>query len=191
MFSTYFELGMLHIADLDAYDHMLFILALIAVYQLIDAKRIIFLVTAFTLGHSLTLALATLEVVRVNSAYIEFLIPVTILITALSNIFRGRNAGKGPMGWKYFLAAFFGLIHGFGFSNYLRALLGKEQDIFIPLLAFNLGVEVGQIIIVLIILVTATLLFQIFRFKHRDWILVISGACAGIAAILAKDTVFW
>jgi hypothetical protein len=95
------------------------------------------------------------------------------------------------MGWKYFLATFFGLIHGMGFSNYLRALLSKEQEVFIPMLGFNLGVEIGQLIIVLIILAIGTLSIQVFRFKHRDWILVMSGMCAGIALILAKDTVFW
>ncbi len=191
MFSTYFELGIRHIADVNAYDHMVFLLALIAVYQLIDLKRIVLLVTAFTIGHSITLILATLELIKVETKYIEFLIPITILITAITNLIQGRSASKGAMGWKYFLAIFFGLIHGMGFSNYLRVLLSKEQDVFIPMLGFNLGVEVGQLFIVLVILVIGTLSFQVFRFKHRDWILVISGACAGIALILAKNTVFW
>jgi hypothetical protein len=170
---------------------MVFLLALIAVYQLIDLKRIVLLVTAFTIGHSITLVLATLELIKVETKYIEFLIPITILITAITNLIQGRSASKGAMGWKYFLATFFGLIHGMGFSNYLKALLSKEQDVFIPMLGFNLGVEVGQLFTVLVILVIGTLSFQLFRFKHRDWILVISGACAGIALILAKNTVFW
>lgn len=191
MFSTYFELGIRHIADLDAYDHMLFLLTLIAVYRLVDLKRIVFLVTAFTIGHSLTLALATLDLVRVRSEYVEFLIPVTILITAITNLVRSSKAGKGSVAWKYFLAGFFGLIHGFGFSNYLKSLLGSESDLFIPLLAFNLGVEAGQIAIVLIILILETILFQLFRFKHRDWILVISGAGLGISLVLVQNTVFW
>jgi len=191
MFSTYFELGIRHIADLDAYDHMLFILALIAGYRVTDLKRIVLLVTAFTLGHSLTLALSTLDLVKVRSEYVEFLIPVTILLTAITNLVRGSQSGVGNMAWKYSLAAFFGLIHGFGFSNYLKALLGNEGDVFVPLLAFNIGVEVGQIIIVLAILILEIILFQILRFKHRDWILVVSGACLGIALILVKDTIFW
>ncbi|MCZ4409871.1 HupE/UreJ family protein [Cryomorphaceae bacterium 1068] len=191
MFSTYFELGVRHIADINAYDHMVFLLALIAVYQLIDLKKIVLLVTAFTIGHSITLVLATLDLINVESKYIEFLIPITILITAITNLIQGRSAGKGAMGWKYFLATFFGLIHGMGFSNYLQAILSKQQDLFIPMLGFNLGVELGQLIIVLVILIIGTLSFQVFRFKHRDWILVISGACAGAALILAKDTVFW
>ncbi|MFT5973132.1 MAG: hypothetical protein ACJAZC_003088 [Cryomorphaceae bacterium] len=191
MLSTYFELGIRHIADINAYDHIVFLLALIAVYQLIDLKRIVLLVTAFTIGHSITLVLATLELVKIESRYIEFLIPITILITAITNLAQGRSASKSAMGWKYFLATFFGLIHGLGFSNYLNALLSREQDVFIPMLGFNLGVEIGQLVIVLIILAIGTLSFQVFRFKHRDWILVISGVCAGIALILAKDTVFW
>jgi hypothetical protein len=191
MFSTYFELGIRHIVDINAYDHMVFLLALIAVYQLIDLKKVVLLVTAFTIGHSITLVLATLELVKVETKYIEFLIPITILIAALTNIIHGKSAGKGAMGWKYFLATFFGLIHGMGFSNYLRALLSKEQDVFVPMLGFNLGVEFGQLIIVLVILLFGTLGSQVFRFKHRDWILVISGACVGIALILAKNTVFW
>lgn len=191
MFSTYFELGVRHIADIDAYDHMVFLLALIAVYQLIDLKKIVLLVTAFTVGHSITLVLATLELIKVETEYIEFLIPITILITAISNLIQGRSAGKGAMGWKYFLATFFGLIHGLGFSNYLSALLTKEQDVLIPMLGFNLGVEVGQLAIVLVIMFVGILSFQVFRFKHRDWILVLSGFCAGIALILAKNTVFW
>lgn len=191
MFSTYFELGIRHVADINAHDHMVFLLALIAVYRLIDLKKIVLLVTAFTIGHTLTLVLATLQLIRVETQYIEFLIPITILITAFTNIIQGRSIGKGAMGWKYFLATFFGLIHGLGFSNYLLSLLSKEQDVFIPLLGFNLGVEFGQLVIVVFILLIETISFQLFRFKHRDWILVISGACAGIAIILAKQTAFW
>ena len=191
MFSTYFDLGIRHIADINAYDHMVFLLALIAVYQLIDLKKIVLLVTAFTLGHSITLILATLDLLKVDTKYIEFLIPITILITAITNLIQGRGKGKGAMGWKYFLAVFFGLIHGMGFSNYLRALISKEQDVFVPMLGFNLGVEAGQLVIVLVILVIGMLSFQVFRFKHRDWILVTSGVCIGISLILAKNNVFW
>lgn len=189
-FSAYFELGLRHIADFDAYDHMLFILVLIAVYQIIDIKRIVILITAFTLGHSITLILATTGLIRVSSAWVEFLIPVTIFITAVINIVKGK-AGKGNLFWAYFLAAFFGLIHGLGFSNYLQMLLSREGELFVPLVAFNLGIELGQLLIVGVILIVSVIAFQLFRFKQRDWILVISGAGVGIALILAKDAVFW
>jgi len=190
-FSTYFELGLRHIADLDAYDHMLFLLALICVYQLIDGIKILILVTAFTLGHSLTLFLATTDILRVNDDWVEFLIPVTILFTSISHLVRGRKAKSDNMFWPYFFAAFFGLIHGLGFSNYLRMLLREEGELFIPLLAFNIGIEVGQVLIVVAILILYELLFRLLRFKHREWILVVSGATAGISLILMKEAAFW
>lgn len=188
-FSTYFELGLRHIADLNAFDHIVFLIALICVYQLIDLKRVVLLVTAFTIGHSVTLILATLDVIRVNDDWVEFLIPVTIFFTAAGHIWRGRKSNY--LFLSYFLAAFFGLIHGLGFSNYLRALLGKQDEIVTPLVAFNLGIEVGQLLIVLVIMLISIVVFQVFRFKHRDWILVVAGACAGIALVLIKDAIFW
>jgi hypothetical protein len=188
-FSTYFELGWLHIFDFSAIDHILFLLVMICVYQVIDLKRVVLIVTAFTIGHSLTLILATLNVIRVDSDWVEFLIPLTILVTAIGHIWRGRKSST--MFWSYFLAAFFGLIHGLGFSNYLRALLGKQDSIVAPLLAFNLGIEVGQIAIFLAVMLVSMLVFQVFRLKHRDWILVVAGGCAGAAILLLKDAIFW
>ncbi len=190
-FTTYFELGLRHIADFDAYDHMLFLLALVCVYQFIDGIKILILVTAFTLGHSLTLFLATTGLVTVHEEWIEFLIPLTILITSIGNIARGRQGRQSSMFWPYMLAAFFGLIHGMGFSNYLRMLLSEQGELFVPLLAFNIGIEVGQVAIVIGILVLYEAAFRLLRFKHRDWILVISGATAGIALVLMKEAVFW
>lgn len=190
-FSTYFELGLRHIADLDAYDHMLFLLALVCVYQITDAIKVLILVTAFTLGHSLTLFLATTQIVTIREDWIEFLIPLTILITALGNLVRGREKRGSSMFWPYALAAFFGLIHGMGFSNYLRMLLSGEGELFVPLVAFNIGIEVGQVGIVIVILLLRELLFRVFRFKHHDSILVLSGAAAGIALVLLKEAVFW
>ena len=190
MFSTYLELGLRHIADFDAYDHMVFLLALVASYQIMDVKRMFWLVTSFTVGHSFTLILSTLNLVSINSDYVEFLIPLTILITAIANLIQGKRRAGSSMGVNYALAVFFGLIHGLGFSGYLKAILGKG-DTFIPLLGFNIGVELGQLIIVVAIMLIGSLLFRVFRFKHRDWILVISGICAGVALVLAKETVFW
>jgi len=190
MFSTYFELGLRHIADIDAYDHMVFLLALIAVYQFKDIKKIFWLVTAFTVGHSLTLALSALQLVQINAAYIEFLIPMTILFTAVSNLVLGLRKGKNNVKLSYLLTLFFGLIHGLGFSGYLKSILGKT-DVLIPLIAFNLGVEVGQLIIVLVVMLSTTLLWKVFRLNQQHWVLVISGICIGVALVLAKQTVFW
>ena len=188
-FQLYFTLGQEHILDYkNGYDHILFVLALCAVYLVRDWKKILILVTAFTIGHSITLALATLSIVSVNADVIEFLIPLTIFITAVSNLFKKeelRNS-KGIQ-LNYVFALFFGLIHGLGFSNYLRALLGKDRSILSQLLAFNLGLEFGQIIVVAIFLLIAFLLVDLLTISRRDWKMVLSSAIAGIALILMKD----
>lgn len=189
-FTLYFELGMRHITALAAVDHILFLLALVSVYQLADLKKVIILVTAFTIGHSITLGLATFDLIRVDAAWIEFLIPVTIFIVAFFNMLKGKSAAKQRLGLTFILTIFFGFIHGLGFSNYLRSLLAEGGDMFWPLLGFNVGIEVAQILIVLAILILAQLLFQVFRFKQRDWILVVCGMCMGGALMLMKETFF-
>lgn len=192
-FELYFVLGKDHILDYaNGYDHILFVIALCALYQLRDWRQVLVLVTAFTLGHSVTLALATLGIINVKVSLIEFLIPVTILITAGSNIFKNEDTFTGrPVQINYFYAAFFGLIHGMGFSNYLRSILGRDKSIISQLLAFNLGLEFGQIIIVAIFLVASFILVDLFGVNRRDWKLVISSAVAGIALILIKDKWIW
>jgi len=188
-FSLYFGLGKDHILDyVNGYDHILFVLALCAVYLIRDWKKILILVTAFTIGHSITLALATLKIVTVNAQLIEFLIPLTIFITAVSNLFK-KEVLSNEKGFQvnYLYAVFFGLIHGLGFSNYLRAILGKDQSILSQLLAFNLGLEFGQIIVVAIFLTFAFLLVDFLKVNRRDWKMVLSSAIAGIALILMKD----
>lgn len=191
-FGLYFELGMDHILDVNGYDHILFIIALCAIYVLHDWKRVLILVTAFTIGHSITLALATLRIVNFDSEVIEFLIPVTILITALLNIFKKeRTIQASKIQTNYLLALFFGLIHGLGFSNFLRSILGQEKSIVSPLLAFNIGLEVGQIIIVAVFLIISFILVDIFGVKRRDWRLIISSAVGGIALMLMFETKFW
>ena len=148
-FWMFFELGREHIADLSGYDHILFIAALCIGYLPKDWKKILILVTAFTVGHSITLALSALDAVTVSAEWIEFLIPVTIMITALINILRKDVERKQRVvSLEFLLASFFGLIHGLGFSNYLKSLLGKDTSIINQLLAFNIGLEIGQLLIV-------------------------------------------
>jgi hypothetical protein len=192
-FNLYFGLGKDHILDYaNGYDHILFVIALCAVYISRDWRRVLILVTAFTIGHSITLALSTLRIVNVNPALIEFLIPLTIFITAVSNLFKSETAiVEKPMQMNYVYAAFFGLIHGLGFSNYLRGILGREKSIFTPLLAFNLGLEVGQIIIVVLFMSVCFVLVDLFGLNRRDWKMVISSAIAGIALVLMKNNMFW
>ena len=186
MFQLYLKLGIEHIADIQGYDHILFVAMLCAVYTFKEWKKVLILVTAFTIGHSLTLALATLNIISVSTAWVEFLIPVTIFITALGDLVTGKP-GNVSAKVKYALALFFGLIHGLGFSNYLRSLLGKNDSIILPLFAFNIGVELGQIMIVLCILILTALLLHLFRVKQRDWILILAGAGAGIALTLMLE----
>ena len=186
MFRLYLELGVEHIADLQGYDHILFVAMLCAVYVFKDWKQVLILITAFTIGHSLTLALATLHIVRASNIWVEFLIPVTIFITAVWNIVTGKPDHTSAS-IKYGLALFFGLIHGLGFSNYLRSLLGAQKSIIVPLLAFNIGVELGQFLIVLCILTLTALMIHVFRVKQRDWTLVLAGAGAGISLTLMLE----
>lgn len=191
-FELYFGLGRDHILDYaNGYDHILFVLALCAVYTTQDWKRILILVTAFTIGHSVTLALATLKVISVNTALIEFLIPVTILITAVVNLFGGgRSDQKKSLQASYGLTLFFGLIHGMGFSNYLRAILGKSSGIVLQLFAFNVGLEFGQIIIVGIFMGITFIVLDLLRASRRHWTIVLSSVIGIMALILIKDKIF-
>jgi hypothetical protein len=192
-FQLYFGLGKDHILDYaNGYDHILFVIALCALYQLRDWKQVLVLVTAFTVGHSITLALSTFNIIHVKVELIEFLIPVTILITAVSNLFKNEDVmSPRAMQLNYGYAAFFGLIHGLGFSNYLKSILGSDKSIVSQLFAFNIGLEIGQIIIVGIFLVGGFILVDLFGVSRRDWKLVISSAVAGIALILIKDKIYW
>ena len=187
-FRLYFTLGIDQISDLARYDHILFLMALCAVYSLKQWSRVLILVTAFTIGHTLTLALATLDILRISTGLIEFLIPVTIFITGLSNVpQKSDQVERGAHRFKYLLALFFGLIHGLGFSNYLRSLLGEERELFMPLFSFNLGLEIGQILIVAIVLLISLLLVSFAGLRRRDWNLLLSGAAMGVALILCIE----
>lgn len=191
-FFIYLRLGFDHITDPNGYDHILFVVALCAVYTMGQWRQVLVLVTAFTIGHSITLALATLNLIQYRTDLIELLIPITILSTAIANFFyqepRSRSSSttnrqqKQP--WRYALALAFGLIHGLGFSNYLRSLLGRDADIATPLLAFNIGLELGQLLIVGIMLVTTYLVLAIRKNGRLRWTLIISGMVAGMAISL-------
>jgi len=191
-FELYFGLGKDHILDYkNGYDHILFVVALCALYLIRDWKKLLVLVTAFTIGHSITLALATLEIISFNQNLIEFLITATIFITAASNIFRNTEISDRTTYINYGYALFFGLIHGMGFSNYLRSILGKDRSIVTQLFAFNLGLEVGQIIIVGVFLFIGFILVDLFTVNRRDWKLVISSIITGMAILLMKDKFYW
>ncbi|SKD05914.1 HupE / UreJ protein [Chitinophaga ginsengisegetis] len=188
MDELYFQLGWQHIINWDAYDHILFVIALSAIYLLRDWRKVLVLVTAFTIGHSITLALSVLHIVRIPAALIEFLIPVTICVTAVSNIIR-KNDEPQKLQLNYFYALFFGLIHGLGFSNYLKSLLGSQANIVKPLLGFNLGLEFGQIIIVMCILLISTAIVKFGGVKRRDWNMFLSSATFGVAFLMIIQSV--
>jgi hypothetical protein len=190
-FQLYFQLGWKHILDLQGFDHILFVLALCAVYVIRDWKKILLLVTAFTIGHSLTLALATFQILNVRGDVIEFLIPCTIAITALVTIFRPKATNGKGIQLNYLFALFFGLIHGMGFSLYLRQLLGKEVSIWEPLLAFNLGLELGQLVIVAVFLVITSIITGIAGVNRKEWTLVVSSIILGMSLMLLLETKFW
>ncbi len=190
MFSMYFELGFEHIADINGYDHILFILALCTVYLFKDWKKILMLVTAFTVGHSITLALAVLNIINFPVSIIEFLIPITIFISAFTNFFYNDGSLKKLHNFKYLTALFFGLIHGLGFSFYLKSLLGSMKEVVLPLFAFNIGLEVGQIFIVIFFLFITFIAVNLLRVPRRDWVLITSGAIAGISIMYIIENCF-
>ncbi|MBR9922520.1 MAG: HupE/UreJ family protein [Bacteroidetes bacterium] len=190
LFATYFQLGYQHILDPAGYDHMAFLIALCAVYKPEEWKKLIWLATAFTLGHSITLILAGLDIIRLPGNLVEWLIPVTILLAAIWNVIPEGKFGRksSSPNWRsaFLLAVGFGLIHGLGFSNFLRSSLfpGEESKLLVQLLAFNLGIEFGQLIIVLGIWILAIFAFRIGKVQQTSWTLFISGLSAGIAISL-------
>ena len=187
-FGFYFGLGWEHIISFDALDHQLFIAALAAIYLLRDWKQVLILVTAFTIGHSLTLALSVFDIIRFPSNWVEFLIPVTIVITAISNLFQ-RKFTERSIRINYFLALFFGLIHGMGFANSIRFMLAKDQNIGWGLLGFNVGLEVGQIAVVLILLVVAHLIVNLSRVNRKDWVIFLSASVFSLALKIALERI--
>jgi len=181
-FWFYFKEGLFHVLDWNAYDHILFIIVLTIPYTFASWKRLLTLVTVFTVGHTISLSLAAYGVVKINTTLIELLIPVTILITALYNIFTaGKKGRKEKVGVYLIVALFFGLIHGFGFSTYFKMMTASTEAKFLPLLEYTLGIEASQIIIVLLVLIVSFIGQFIFRFSIRDWVMVISAVVIGVA----------
>ncbi len=187
-FQMYLQLGIEHITDLKGYDHILFLVTLMAVYQIKHWKKILILITAFTIGHSTSLLVASFDLVSIPGKWVEFLIPVTIFLTAMANIFFPKpESSKGHHIYKYLMALTFGLIHGLGFSNYLKSLILNEDSLAGPLLSFNLGIEAGQLMVVAGFILLGIITMDIFKAKSRDWNLVFSGAGFGVSIILMME----
>jgi len=187
-FGFFFSLGWEHIISSDALDHQLFIAALAAIYLIRDWKQVLILVTAFTIGHSLTLALSVLDIVRFPANWVEFLIPVTIVITACSNMFQKKFSNRSVR-INYFLALFFGLIHGMGFANSIRFMLASDQSLGWGLFGFNVGLEVGQIVVVLILLLIAHLFVSILKVNRREWVIFLSSAVFALSLKIALERI--
>ncbi len=186
-FWLYLKLGLTHVLDWQAYDHMLFLIVLVAAYNFSNWKRIIILVSLFTLGHTVSLVLANYNIVSVSGSWIEFLIPVTILVAALYNIVTsGKKNRSEKVGLFYVITIFFGLIHGFGFATYYKMISGGNE--ILPLLEFALGVEVAQIVVVAAVLIVGFIFQTIFRFNKRDWVLVVSSIVIGVIIPMLQNT---
>ncbi len=192
-FKIYFRLGIQHITDIYAVDNILFLLAVSAIFLLKDWKKALIMVTLLTLGHALTLTLAVKNVFNYSQNLIEYLIPTTIFITAVANLIRKKDnfSIHRNLNRNYFFALLFGLIHGIGYAHNLKGILGMENKIFTPILAFNLGIEMGQIIIVGVFLVLSSIFIGTFNFNRRDWVMVISSAIAGVAMTMMFESKFW
>jgi len=189
-FWMYTQIGFNHIANLSGMDHILFVAALCIRYQLSDWKKWLILVTAFTIGHSVTLVLSVFNYLDFSTNWIEFLIPVTILITSISNMFVKKFSFNTKFPVIYFFALFFGLVHGLGFSFYLKSLLGMQQNIAPALLAFNLVLEIGQILIVMAILVISFIFVTLLKAPRRDIILIVSGGILALSLQMAIERYF-
>jgi hypothetical protein len=190
-FPHYFKLGVYHILDLNALDHILLVVALCAVYLLRDWKKIFILVLAVTVGHSISLTLAALKIIRMDSGLVEFLIPVTIAITAFSNILKPKPSNGRGIQTNDFYALLFGLVHGISFSSYLGPLLRSKSSYLEPLLAFNLGLGLGQLIVVGVFLLSSSILVGLLGVNRKEWTLVVSSLVLGMALMMVMNSRFW
>ncbi|WP_366185249.1 HupE/UreJ family protein [Flavobacterium ovatum] len=192
-FLIYFQLGLKHILDVYSYDHVLFLIALSVPFSFKDWQRILLLVTLFTLGHSMSLLLVIFGIVAIKVSVVEMLIPITILITALFNLFTaGKTNKKESVNLIFFVTLFFGIIHGLGFSSYFKAILGgSTSSKLLPLCEFSLGIEVGQLVVVFVTLILSYIVQTFFRFSKRDWTLVMSAFIIGVVLPLILANKIW
>jgi hypothetical protein len=192
-FWIYFEIGWKHVLDIKGYDHLLFLIALTVPFVFKDWKKVLLLVSIFTIGHTLALLLSVFNIVIIKTVIVEFLIPITIFITALFNLFSiGKSSKNESLNLIGFLTLFFGVIHGLGFSNYFKAILsGSALDKVNPLLEFALGIEAAQITIVLLVLIVSLLFQTFFRFSKRDFVLISSAFVLGVVVPLLIENEIW
>lgn len=192
-FWLYFRIGLTHVLDIHAYDHVLFLTALTAPYSFKDWKNVLLLVTLFTIGHTTALILSVYGVVTINSAIVEFLIPITILATALYNLFTAskKTAKNSSINFIAFTTLFFGIIHGLGFSNYFKIVISGAESKLLPLLEFALGIEGAQLTVVLSVLILSYLVINVLKQSKREWLLVTSAFVAGVVVPMIINSEIW
>lgn len=192
-FWIYFEKGFRHILDLSGYDHILFLMALTIPYAFKDWKKLLLLVTIFTVGHTLALLLSVYGIVIIKVNSIEFLIPITILIIAFFNLFTaGKSSKQESISVIGFLTLFFGIIHGLSFAGYFKTIVGgSSQSKLLPLSEYSLGIEASQIIVVLLVLILSYIVQTFFRFSKRDWTLVMSSFVIGVVLPMIIQSEIW
>jgi hypothetical protein len=192
-FWIYLQTGLRHVLDPYGYDHLLFLIALTVPYTFKDWKRMLILISVFTVGHTLALFLSVFKVITIKTGLVEFLIPITILVAALFSLFTaGKKAKPDTVTTVTLITLFFGIIHGLGFSSYFNSILeGKPSDKLIPLLEFALGIEIGQITIVLVVLILSYMFTTVFRFSKRDWMLVMSAFVVGVVLPMILQHEIW
>ncbi|MFK7033006.1 HupE/UreJ family protein [Flavobacterium oreochromis] len=192
-FWLYFEIGLKHVLNINAYDHILFLIGMTIPYSFNDWKKWLTLVSLFTLGHSISLILSVFGIIYIKENLVEFLIPITILIVALFNLFTaGKSSKKESITLIAIVTLLFGIIHGLGFSNYFKTLLpGNKSDKILPLAEFALGIESSQIIVVFVVLIISFIIQSVFRFSKRDWTLVMSSFIIGVVTPLIIQSPIW
>lgn len=192
-FWIFFKIGLNHVLDIHGYDHVLFLIALTVPYAFKDWTKVLILVSIFTLGHTLALILSVFNIVVVKANIVEFIIPITILITAFYNLFTaGKTSKNNGITFVGFVTLFFGIIHGLGFSNYFKTILSGEAIDKLPnLLEFALGIEVAQIIVVIAVLLLSFLFQTLFRFNKRDFTLTMSAFVIGVVIPLIIESPIW
>ena len=192
-FWIYFKIGLNHVLDINGYDHVLFLIALTVPYAFKDWKRILLLVTLFTIGHTFALLLSVFNIVTVKATLVEFLIPITILVTAFFNLFTaGKSSKQESITFIGAITVFFGVIHGLGFSNYFKAILpGNPSEKVVPLLEFAIGIEAAQILVVVAVLLLSFIVQTLFRFNKRDFTLVMSAFVIGVVVPLIIENPIW
>lgn len=182
--NVFFVNGWEHIVDINAYDHLLFVMTLCAAFKLSEWRQILIIITAFTIGHSGTLIISALDIIPTNPKLIDLLIPFTIMLTAMANVINYGKKGKfSDTKIKYLIALGFGLIHGLAFASNFKFMLFSDS-IVMPLFLFNIGIEVGQLFIVLLFMISLWFYSKVVKGEHSKWNLFISGAGFGIAATI-------